>query len=316
MYYIGADMGGTNIAVGTVDERGKLLSKVSLKTDRGAEKITEQIEELCRRAAEESGTDFSDIEAVGIGVPGSVSPETGVVDFCCNLDFHELPLGVMLEERLNKRVVLENDANAAALAEYEVGAGCGCESLVMVTLGTGIGGGIIINGRVYGGFNGASGELGHMVIKSGGEECTCGRSGCFERYASATALIRETKKAMSVAPQSLMWKIAGNLDKVGGRTAFIAAGMGDKTAQGVITCYIEDLACGITNIVNILQPELILFGGGVSGEGEALIDPVREILERQVFTRAGKKKTRLAIAELKNDAGIIGAALSAKNAVR
>ncbi len=311
MHYIGVDLGGTNIAAGIVGDKGKILFKSSVKTPQRAspEEVASEIAELCFETVARAGLQIEDIAALGAGIPGSVRPNEGVVERCVNLGFMEVPFAALLEERIGKPVKLVNDANAAALAEYASGAGCGCESMVMLTLGTGIGGGIVINNRLYSGINHAAGEIGHFVILHGGEECKCGRRGCFEAYASATALKRLTREKMRQYPHSLMWNIAGSLELAGARTAFEAAEQNDKAAAEVIRNYTEYLASGITSIVNIFQPEILCIGGGLSGEGEKLLRPVREILDREDFARNNKKRTRLVTAMLGNDAGIIGAAL-------
>jgi glucokinase len=207
------------------------------------------------------------------------------------------------------RVFVENDANAAAMGEAIAGSGKGVNTFIMVTLGTGVGGGIIIDGKIYSGFNNAGGELGHMVIEHNGRACTCGRNGCWETYSSATGLITMTKEYMMTNKKSLMWKLVDNdIDKVGGKTAYKAAGMGDMTARAVCAEYTDYLACGLANIINIFQPEIISIGGGVSNEGENLMAPLRELVESMQYTSRNTKKTQLRIATLKNDAGIIGAA--------
>ncbi len=308
---MGVDLGGTNIAAGIVSDRGEIVLKSTVKTPEVAspEKIALVIAELCFEIIRGAGLCAEDISAVGVCVPGSVLPEEGIVEVCVNLGFRNVPFGHLLEARLGKAVKLVNDANAAALAEYAAGAGRGCQSLVMLTLGTGIGGGIVINNRIYSGVNHAAGEMGHIVIHQGGEECKCGRRGCFEAYASATALKRLTRDKMKENPDSVMWSLAGSLDSVGGGTAFEAAARNDKAAMQVISQYTAYLASGITSIVNIFQPEVLCIGGGLSGEGETLLSPVREILDREDFARNSKKRTRLVTAMLGNDAGIIGAAM-------
>ena len=227
-----------------------------------------------------------------------------------NLDFYDAPIVDYMEKLLGKKVYVENDANAAAWGEYLAGSGKGTKSMVMVTLGTGVGSGIIDNGHLLTGAYGKGAELGHLVIRLGGEKCTCGRKGCFEAYASATALINQTKKAMKENPDTEMWKIAKTLSKVDGKTAFTAK---DKVAKTVVKNYLGYLSEGIVNIVNALQPEVISIGGGVSNAGEKILKPVRKAIKDYSFARFGKKQTEVQIANLGNDAGIIGAALLWKN---
>lgn len=310
MLRLGIDLGGTNLKAGITDESGRLILKGSVKTrDRRAEAVVNDSAELCFDVLSKAGVKIEDIEGVGALVPGSFDPETGLVDFCPALDLAGVPFAALLGERLGKKVYVENDANLAALAEYTLGSGKGAKSLVAVTLGTGIGGGIIIDGRIYSGCNHASGEIGHMVILQGGEKCSCGRLGCFEAYASATALKRQTKEMMLLRPGSLMWGESGGLENVTGATAFVAAGKGDAAAKEVLERYFGHLACGLTNIINIFQPEVLCIGGGLSNEGEGLINPLRAIIDREDFAHHGKKRTKLVLATLGNDAGIIGASL-------
>ena len=215
-----------------------------------------------------------------------------------------------MEKLLGKKVYVENDANAAAWGEYLCGSGKGTKSMVMITLGTGVGSGIVDNGHLLTGAYEKGAEIGHMVLRINGEKCTCGRKGCFEAYASATALIRETKKAMKENPDSDMWKVAKSLSKVDGKTAFTAK---DKAAKDVINNYLSLLSEGVVNIVNILQPEIIAIGGGVSNAGEKILKPIRKAIKNYSFARFGKKQTEVQIAKLKGDAGLIGAAMLWKN---
>ena len=309
MYYFGIDLGGTNVAAAAVDQAGTILGKASLPTPRGAERVAGQMAAAVEAAAQAAGVTVAGAEAVGVGSPGAIDPENGVVDFWANLDFENVPLAAMVGERLGKPVYLENDANAAALGEYAAGAGKGSQSLVLVTLGTGVGSGAVLGGKLYTGFNYAGLEAGHMVIEHGGRPCTCGRRGCFEAYCSATALIKRTREAMEADPNSLLWKLAGSLEAVNGRTPFDAAAQGDAAAGKVIDEYVDYLGCGIASLVNLFQPEVVCIGGGPSAQGETLMAPVRYILNREDYARNNLHRTRLVRASLGNDAGIIGAAL-------
>lgn len=311
VYYLGVDLGGTNIACGVVDRQGRILGRASVKTGLPAtgEEIAARIAACCRKAVEVSGYSMDEMETVGIGAPGIANSQTGQVEYSCNLGFRNTPLGTMVGELLGKPVVLENDANAAALGEYVAGSGKGSHSLVAITLGTGVGGGIVVGGRMLTGFNFAGGEIGHFVMVENGEPCSCGRRGCFEAYCSATALIRQTRRAMEQHPESLMWVLAPELSSVTGKTAFDAADQGDPAAIQVVDDYRRYLACGLTSIVNILQPEVLCVGGGVCNQGENLLGPVREIFDREDYARDCVRRTRIVRAELGNDAGIIGAAM-------
>ena len=309
MYYIGIDLGGTNVAAAAVDAEGKILGRASLPTPRGAEAVADQMAAAVHAAVEQGGLDFGEAASVGIGSPGAIDPEAGVVDFWSNLDFEDVPLGRMMADRLGKEIYLENDANAAALGEYVAGAGKGSRSLVLITLGTGVGGGAVLDGRLYTGFNHAGLEVGHMVIQHNGRPCTCGRLGCFEAYCSATALIKRTRQVMQEEKDSLLWQAAGDLEHVNGRVPFDAAALGDAAAGRVVDEYIEYLACGLASLVNIFQPEVMCIGGGPSAQGERLLAPVRYILDQEDYARNNVRRTRLMGASLGNDAGLIGAAL-------
>ncbi|MBR7165691.1 MAG: ROK family protein [Clostridia bacterium] len=314
MYYIGIDLGGTNIACGLVNVEGKLLLKKSCKTgaQREAGEIMADMAALVEDVIRQSGIKKSEVAFCGIASPGIANSDTGVIEYSCNLPSF---LNFNIVEDLKKRtgipkVGLENDANCAAKGEAEAGAAKGCSTSVFITLGTGVGGGVIIDGKIFHGFNFAGAELGHCVIEKDGYPCSCGRRGCWETYSSATALCRMTREEMEKSSESLMWaECGGDLKEVDGRTAFDAWRKGDTAAQRVLDRFTSYLACGITNMVNIFQPEIISVGGGISAEGEALLAPVRAILEKEQYSRMCEKKTVLKKAELGNDAGIIGAAL-------
>ena len=310
MHYLGIDLGGTNVAAAVVDGEGTILGKVSLPTPRtGAEAVADQMAAAARAAVEQAGITLEQVESVGIGSPGTIEPAEGLIKFWSNLDFENVPLTALMAERLNKPIYLENDANAAALGEYAAGAGKGSQSMVAITLGTGVGGGAVLGGKLYTGFNYAGMEVGHFVIEHNGRPCTCGRKGCFEAYCSATALIKRTREVMEENRDSLLWQLAGSLDKVNGRTPFDAAAQGDAAAGKVIDEYVDYLGCGVASLVNIFQPEVVCIGGGPSAQGETLMAPVRYILNREDYARNSVHRTRLVRAALGNDAGIIGAAL-------
>lgn len=313
MYRIGVDLGGTNIAVGVVDENFKIIGRGKMKTNapRPAEEIFDDISTAINMAVADAGLTMDDISTIGVGTPGSVNKEEGLIEFSNNLDFNNVPAKKFLEDRTGKPCVFENDANAAALGEAYAGAGNGVKNLVAVTLGTGVGSGIIVGGKVLGGMNDAAGEMGHTTIIFNGEQCNCGRKGCWERYASATALIAQTKAKMLECPDSKMWDIVGGkIENVSGRTAFNAMYEGDEAGKQVVDQYIEYVAVGVTNIVNIFQPDVICIGGGIANEGENLINPVKEYVRKECYTKHAKKQTVICAAVLRNDAGIIGAALA------
>ncbi len=314
MYYIGIDLGGTNIACGLVDVTGKILVKKSCKTlaQRPASEIMADMAKLVENVILEGGCTKEKIAFCGIASPGIANADTGIIEYSCNLpSFLNFNIVQDLKARTGiSRIGLENDANCAAKGEAEAGAAKDCRSSVFITLGTGVGGGVVLDGKIFHGFNFAGAELGHVVIQEGGLPCSCGRHGCWEAYSSATALCRMTREEMEQNKNSAMWRLCdGTLDKVDGRTAFDAMRLGDESAKKVLDRFTKYLACGITNMVNIFQPEILSVGGGISAEGETLLAPVREILEREQYSRVCKNKTVLKKAELGNDAGIIGAAL-------
>ena len=314
MYSIGVDLGGTNIAIGIVDQSYRIIAKGKVPTqkERHCDEIIKDMAGLCSKLVGEAGLSFDDIAFVGIAAPGSVDPANGEVKYANNINMFHYPIAERLMSHIPvKKVYLENDANAAALAEAKAGAGKGYDDVIMITLGTGVGGGIVLGGKLYSGFNYAGAELGHTVIEYNGRPCTCGRRGCWEAYSSATALIDFTKEKMQKAKGSVMWSLCDNgTGKVSGRTAFQAARAGDAAGQEVVDTYINYLACGITNMINIFQPQVLCIGGGVCGEGDYLLDPLKRIVDREQYgSDAHDDKTVLKIAELGNDAGIIGAAL-------
>ena len=314
MYYIGVDLGGTNIAIGIVNEEFEIVKKGSTPTkpERGNDPIIEDMAALAKKLIAELGITMDDIAYAGVATPGTANSDTGVVEYANNINFLRYPLADKLSALLDgKPVYIENDANAAAKAEAMAGVAQGAQYSVMITLGTGLGGGIVIDNKVYSGFNYAGAELGHIVIEHGGRPCTCGRKGCWEAYSSATALINFTKEKMAETKDTLMWELCENgAKKVSGRTAFKAAKAGDKAGQEVVDTYIDYLACGITNMVNIFQPEVLCIGGGVCGEGDYLLEPLKAIVDRDQYgSAAHDDKTQIKIAELGNDAGILGAAL-------
>lgn len=305
MYNIGIDLGGTNIAVGLVDQDLNLVYQTSRPTDlpKTPERLADDIHALVVEMLAERGLTEQDVGCAGIGIPGTVNQAEGTVEYANNFGFDNVPFVRLLQERFACPLLAANDAGAAAWGEYLAGCGKGAKSMVAVTLGTGVGGGIILNGRLWGGCNAAAGELGHMVLHTGGRPCTCGRKGCFEAYASATALVQRAREAVADAPGSLLTKAP-----IDGRAVFATAKAGDETAARVLDDFITDLAEGVANIINILQPELLCIGGGLSGAGDQLLVPLREKTAPMIYSRYSRRNTRLELASLGNAAGIIGAA--------
>ena len=310
MYCIGIDLGGTNIVASVVNDEYKILGtgKTPTSLPRSAEEIFDDIAAVCREAMDKAGVAIKDISSIGLGTPGTVND--GVIEFANNLGFDNIPARAMIQERLGDiPVYVDNDANCAALGEAYAGCGNGSKNFVAVTLGTGVGSGIILDGKIVSGVNFAGGECGHMVIMVDGEACTCGRKGCWEAYASATALIRQTKAAMENHPESAMHEVAKKEGKVSGRTAFDAMRLGDIAGIEVVNNYIKYVACGLINIVNALQPEIICIGGGICNEGETLMAPLKRYVQAERYSIHSKIQTKIMKAELGNDAGVIGAAL-------
>lgn len=317
MYYIGVDLGGTNIAAGIVNSEFRIVKKGSVPTNvagRTAEEIIKDMGALCDSLVKDAGLTFDDIEYVGIASPGAVDPVRGVVNYANNLPFSRFPIADTLKNFIPvKKVLVENDANAAAKGEAVAGAAKGVGDVVMITLGTGVGGGIIIDHKVYSGFNYAGAELGHIVIEYNGRQCSCGRKGCWEAYSSATGLINMTKEKLAECEAkgipTLMTDFVKEEGKVSGKTAFAAMKKGDAPAKEVVDMYIGYLGCGLSNIINIFQPEILVIGGGICNEKHYLTDPLEKIIKEETYGNEAIKPTTLKIAELGNDAGIIGAAV-------
>lgn len=310
MLYLGVDLGGTNIKVALVDENGEILQEASTPTNlpRPAEAVCDDIAALCNQLAE-----GKQVAGIGVGCPGTV--DGSMVLYSNNLDWHDFAMGDYLTAKTGLSVKLGNDANVAALGEAVAGCAKGAQSAVVVTLGSGVGSGVVLDGKMLTGYTGAASELGHMVLQDvpGAPRCTCGRPGCFESLASATALIRMTKEARRAHPESTLNTLAPAEDDVTGRTAFDAAAQGDAAGREVVDTYTHYLAVGIANIINIFFPEVIGLSGGVANQGENLLVPLRAAVEPMVFGSAfAKKKTRITTCTLGYRAGVIGAALLAK----
>ena len=314
MYYIGVDLGGTGIKAGVVNEKGEILSKGSTPTmaERPYQAVIADIATLCKTVAAGANITVEDIEAIGVGVPGICDPKTGIIPKCTNLGWFDVPFVSELQSHIAKPVIVDNDATVAGFAEYIAGVSAGTHSSVFVTLGTGVGGGIIINGRPYSGAHGVGSEIGHMNIAMGGEECTCGNKGCFERYASATSIIRDAKRAVAENPDSvIMQKCGGDVEKINAKIVIDAAKEGDAVAKEVFDGYVNGLAHGLVNLINVIDPEVIVLGGGVSMAGEFLLNAVREAMKPLIFFKS-MPYADVKLATLGADAGIIGAAMLGK----
>lgn len=319
MKYIGIDVGGTNLKAGLVDESGLILATHRMKVaqvddqDSLAWTLVSLTQDLCQAA----GVPLDQVASVGVGVPGAVEIYSGSVLYTCNLPLRNVPLRRLFHRYLSLPLYVENDANCAALAEYFIGAGRGSKRFVTITLGTGIGGGIIHNGKIFHGANGMAGEVGHMTIVYQGEPCPCGRRGCWERYASAAALKRLTTETVEKYPDSILRRVIDeNGGRVSGQSAFIAMRRGDPVGKQVCDQYIGYLAAGIVNLINIFQPDTLAIGGGVSNEDDRyLLTPLRRLVEQESLPCNRDKMTKLVRAELGTQAGIIGAAFLGKKRV-
>ena len=308
-YYIGIDLGGTFIKGGIVNEKGEILisDKTPTEVEKGDKGVAANIAKLALDLLGRQGLEISQVEGLGIGSPGMIDSAEGNVVYANNLGWENFRICDELSRLLGGiKVKIGNDANVAALGEVKFGAARNYNSAVMITLGTGVGGGIVIDGKLVEGNMGAGAELGHIVIVKGGEQCSCGRRGCFEAYSSATALIRDTKRAMEAHPDSKMWE-CGSLDMVCGKTVFDYAPV-DVYAKEVVDSYIEHLACGLVNYANIFRPEVILLGGGVCAQGDNLIVPLQKLMNKEIYAGEKGPQVPILIAELENSAGLFGAA--------
>ncbi len=310
-YYVGVDVGGTDIKGGIIDEEGNFLVKSTTPSEsaKGSEHMVDNIARLIDSLLREAGMTLADTVGIGLGVPGTVDSEAGLVVYANNLYWTNVPLREMLRRYFDTDIRITNDASAAALGETRFGAGRRFTDAVLLTIGTGLGSGIVLNGKLYEGNRSAGGEIGHMVIRTDGEPCTCGRKGCYEAYVSATALIREAKKAALADPDSRMWELLGpdGIEAMNARIPFDCMDT-DPTAARVVEEYIRRLAEGIANIANILRPQAVLIGGGVSNAGERLLSPLREQLTPLLYAGELGPQVELIKAELGNDAGTLGAA--------
>ena len=309
-YYVGVDLGGTFIKAGIVDDLGNILlpDKVPTESEGGSEVVARNIAAVANKLIKALNLTSSDVEGIGMGVPGMIDTVNGVVTYSNNLGWQNFNIAATVEKLTKLPVKIANDANVAALGEYKFGSGKNANSVLLITLGTGVGGGAIIDGNMLLGNGGAGAEFGHVTLVAGGEECTCGRRGCLEAYASATALIRDTKRAMTNHPDSLMWKLAPTLDEVNGITAFAASKQGDAAAASVVENYITMLGEGLTSFASLFRPDMILIGGGVSAEGDKLIKPLQEYVDSHIFGGKMGPRVTIACASLGNSAGLVGGA--------
>lgn len=307
-YYAGIDLGGTFIKCAIIDDSGKLIIKDKIPTgkERGftlvAKDMADLVMSLCKKAN-------LTVEGIGVGSPGAIDSANGVIIYNNNIGWRNADLRKEIGKTLDLPVFVANDANVAALGEQFYGSGKNYQNIVFITLGTGVGGGIVIDGKLFEGFKSVGAEIGHAVIRMGGEKCSCGRRGCFEAYASATALINQTKKAMLKDKSSALWSLCGgDLNKVDGKTPFDGLRLGDKTAKKVVSTYIKYLSEGVLNLCNEFRPEAVLIGGGICAEGETIFKPLKERVNKYIYGGIDYAPVEILTASLGNDAGVYGAA--------
>lgn len=315
MYYIGIDVGGTGIKAGVVTESGKIIKSAAIATNQRADykDLVKDMANLVFKVLNQAHVSLDNVKSIGIGFPSAVDEKNGVVLYTANINLNNAPVVSEFKKHIDKPIYIGNDANCAALGEYFALNDDTVENFVAITLGTGVGGGIIIGKKLYTGSNGSAGELGHIRIVMDGEKCSCGRDGCLESYASATALIKSSLNAAQDNPDSLLAKnIKENGGRSNGKLVFDTAQTGDETAKKVINDYIKYLSEGIIDIINIFQPSVIAIGGGVSRQGDNLLNPVKEYVNGKVYGASYITPCRITIAKLGNDAGIVGAAFLGK----
>lgn len=310
MYYIGIDIGGMSIKGGLTNEKGEILFRHTVVTGSYTKEHT-IASDLCVVVDEllkQSGISTAELCGIGVGSPGSIDSDAGIIRYSNNIPMEKVEISSPLSQKYGVPVSIANDADCAALGEQRFGGGMGKKDVILITLGTGVGSGFIIDGKLYSGRKSAGAEAGHMVIRTGGEKCNCGRRGCWERYASASGLIRQTTAVMGKYPDSLMHKIADVEGKVSGKTAFDAAKQGDKAGAKVVKQYLKYVSEGIINLANIFRPQFILIGGGISHEGDYILKPLQRSLNSLTYGAKFNPKVKLALATLGNDAGLLGAA--------
>ncbi|MGE5329637.1 MAG: ROK family protein [Deltaproteobacteria bacterium] len=310
--FIGVDLGGSHIGGGLVDNNGKIVARATVENRVGTsqEIIIDNMIQLCKKIIEKSGVKKEDISSIGIGCPGTCDDKRGIIVYENKLKMRNVPVRAEFAKHFDMPIHMEMDANCAALAESFFGAAKGYDTSVTITLGTGLGGGIVINGKIFSGFNFAGSEMGHTVMVVDGEQCTCGRRGCWEAYSSATALVNKALQAIQNKRETIILDLAGgDISKINGEIIFNAAKQGDKAAEDIIEQYIKYLAEGITNVVNTIMPEVFVIGGGVCRQGDYLLKPLQRLVNEKMYVRGDTPKTIIKIAEMQNDAGIIGAAM-------
>lgn len=318
MLYLGIDLGGTHIGCGLVNEAGEILCKAEVPTlaERPFEQVVRDMAQCALDLIEQSRHQLAQLSAVGIGIPGLADNHTGNVIFCTNLGWKDTPLTSELQRYLPLPVYIENDATVAGYAESVAGVSRNSSSSVFLTLGTGVGAGIVINGTPWTGAHGVASEIGHLTLVADGIPCTCGKNGCIERYCSATAIIRMAKEVCLQKPDcGLAKRVEGDLSRLSAKVVFDGARDGDEDAKRIFEQYCAYLTMTINNVISFLDPEVIVLGGGVSRAGDFLLNRVKEMIPQYLMYKT-LDYADICLAELGNEAGIIGAAMLARNAAK
>ncbi len=313
--YIGVDLGGTNISIGIVDNSGKIkfINTISTNSGQKSKNIIDSIINLINNTIKHSSIVKEDINSIGIGIPGIINQETGKIIECINLPLHDVPLAELVKKEVEIPVFIDNDATLAGLAEYEIGVMKNSTTSVLMTIGTGIGGGIIIDGKLQAGYNGIGSEIGHMIVGQNYYDCNCGRNGCLETFASARALVNYTKKLIKQGniETSLHKMFSGETDRIDGKMIFEQAVKGDELANKAVNRMVKFLSIGIMNLISVIDPQVIALGGGISNAGDFFLEKVRtEVNNLKYFKTMPIGK--IMIAKLGNEVGIIGAAMLGK----
>ncbi len=314
-YIVAIDLGGMSAKGALFSDKGELITQERIATNSadGFDGTMHKLAKLAKMLTEKTDVDFDDVSVIGVGAPGVVDSSEGKILRWSNYNWNDVPFAKTLSGLTGKKVCVANDANVAALGEATFGATAKYQSSILLTIGTGIGGGIVFDGKLIEGYKSAGAELGHITIREGGLPCACGRRGCYEKYASTTALIQQTRYAMVENLQSKLWEIVdGKIENVDGRTAFTAARQGDETAKKVIEQFVGYLSEGIADFVNILRPEAIVIGGGISNEGDMLFEPLRKAVDERTYIAMDIVPLKIVGAKLGNKAGVYGAYCIAK----
>lgn len=313
MYYLGVDLGGTNIVAGVINEEGDIIESISLPTiaTRKIELIFDDIINMCLKLIYKYSLNKENLKGIGVGVPGEVDVKNGIINYSNNIPIKNFNAKCYMENKIDFPIKFANDADCAALGELVAGAGKGCSDIIVLTLGTGVGGGIVINKKVFTGFYAGGAELGHQVIVHNGEKCTCGNNGCLEAYASATALIKIGKaKALENKDSLLNKEVEGNIENLNAKNIFDCAEKDDKISQKIVDDYLDYLSSGVVSLINIFKPEMILLSGGISKQGEKITKPLTDKVAKRLF--GSEIKTKIQIASLGDNAGLIGASMLVK----